>query len=178
MAHLQSISIHSPRMGRDAFTRSQNLAYSDFNPLSPHGERQVPGRRCSKGTYFNPLSPHGERHNSLTVAFALAPFQSTLPAWGETIYAGNIASAACISIHSPRMGRDPMDALGKPVGGGISIHSPRMGRDFPLVDAAVFAHISIHSPRMGRDTTSTRCAAPSANFNPLSPHGERRGVTG
>ncbi len=55
-------------------------------------------------------------------------FQSTLPAWGETqlVRVGDLLVA--ISIHSPRMGRDPR--------------------------------------RAGN-------AAPDADFNPLSPHGER-----
>ena len=56
-------------------------------------------------------------------------FQSTLPAWGETNYATDTMYAAKISIHSPRMGRDP--PLGRRVLPvlRISIHSPRMGRD-------------------------------------------------
>ena len=55
-------------------------------------------------------------------------FQSTLPAWGETLFPAQVVRQIPISIHSPRMGRDKMGPL---VRGGrqISIHSPRMGRD-------------------------------------------------
>ena len=86
-------------------------------------------------------------------------------------------TAAEISIHSPRMGRDmthdqKLAALVKfqstlPAWGettdksaeegnrNISIHSPRMGRDELLgVDTEQEA-ISIHSPRMGRDLSLT-----------------------
>ena len=36
----KAISIHSPRMGRDLFTLFEdNRAINHFNPLSPHGER-------------------------------------------------------------------------------------------------------------------------------------------
>ena len=56
------ISIHSPRMGRDA----------------AHGDVRTPAR------YFNPLSPHGERPRLPPKPPLPQPFQSTLPAWGET----------------------------------------------------------------------------------------------
>ena len=55
-------------------------------------------------------------------------FQSTLPAWGETMV--------------PQVWY---------VVQGISIHSPRMGRDAVRFPLFVKQHISIHSPRMGRD---------------------------
>ena len=58
-----------------------------------------------------------------------AKFQSTLPAWGETVDSNGQKRKIRISIHSPRMGRD----------------------GFP------------HSP-----------LALPGDFNPLSPHGERR----
>ena len=38
--HPQKISIHSPRMGRDATWRERSTTKTNFNPLSPHGERQ------------------------------------------------------------------------------------------------------------------------------------------
>ena len=56
-------------------------------------------------------------------------FQSTLPAWGETIDALPLAVCRCISIHSPRMGRDLLMMVTCGLRRGISIHSPRMGRD-------------------------------------------------
>ena len=37
------ISIHSPRMGRDGQGGGDDRPGSDFNPLSPHGERHVAG---------------------------------------------------------------------------------------------------------------------------------------
>ena len=36
-----AISIHSPRMGRDIIERNGVYVMTDFNPLSPHGERPV-----------------------------------------------------------------------------------------------------------------------------------------
>ena len=80
----------------------------DFNPLSPHGERPSWGARFGHGnTDFNPLSPHGERPKHVIVVKLGMQFQSTLPAWGETLSVRARARASLISIHSPRMGRDP-----------------------------------------------------------------------
>ena len=122
---------------------------------------------------FNPLSPHGERLFGAQAGRPSKRFQSTLPAWGETIWQSKRASNSTnfnplsphgerpisginfyfrlyISIHSPRMGRDlilrcALRAL------YISIHSPRMGRDFYQPLLCPRFKISIHSPRMGRD---------------------------
>ena len=70
-----TISIHSPRMGRDLL---DNRALKD--------ERL---------------------------------FQSTLPAWGETMLTRPREEGEEISIHSPRMGRDP-----------APISTPTRGRNF------------------------------------------------
>jgi len=43
--HRRTISIHSPHAGRDIVKRQSKRRYSDFNPLSPCGERPV-GIRC------------------------------------------------------------------------------------------------------------------------------------
>ena len=58
----RAISIHSPRMGRDSGSPSGPARHEDFNPLSPHGERL----------------------DYACMAEKWEPFQSTLPAWGET----------------------------------------------------------------------------------------------
>ena len=146
----RAISIHSPRMGRDLPWGCPWVPPCHFNPLSPHGERRAHPAISPQAWHFNPLSPHGERHPE-----------------GQT----NVRSAG-ISIHSPRMGRD---VAGRVIGilGVISIHSPRMGRDsapsacrwstrfqstLPAWGETVtkcgnglLMPISIHSPRMGRD---------------------------
>ena len=56
----------------------------------------------------------------------------------------------------------------------ISIHSPRMGRDWPCGKRSGNNGISIHSPRMGRDRGKPARFPRWCDFNPLSPHGERR----
>ena len=79
-----TISIHSPRMGRDHDINLRFIIPTYFNPLSPHGERpqgfagrararliSIHSPRMGRDSfvcafsvfriYFNPLSPHGER---------------------------------------------------------------------------------------------------------------------
>ena len=145
-----SISIHSPRMGRDGPDRGLYGPILHFNPLSPHGERQSRSSSPYLRRDFNPLSPHGERQGLPSARMVLR-----------------------ISIHSPRMGRDAPPPPTRS-SATISIHSPRMGRDQSCRQSGYAEAISIHSPRMGRDRSCLpRCRGPS-NFNPLSPHGERR----
>jgi len=103
------VSIHSPRMGRDG----------------------IRGHAAGAAACFNPLSPHGERLSSSIRHSEVLKFQSTLPAWGETVPFFQNLGWTEVSIHSPRMGRDnTRKCICKYI--SVSIHSPRMGRDaFP-----------------------------------------------
>ena len=78
------ISIHAPRTGSDAYLCTPHGEEGNFNPRSPHGERQGAVRAAAEWRYFNPRSPHGER-----------------PDW----YA-MMRPARMISIHAPRTGSD------------------------------------------------------------------------
>ena len=167
----------------------------DFNPLSPHGERPL-AHRCPQTPA---ISIHSPRMGRDTITAALrplpSPFQSTLPAWGETHDFQSCGSNSLISIHSPRMGRDPdklypvyqrqqfqstLPAWGETTRLIIIIiislfqsTLPAWGETSPARPAWPLSPISIHSPRMGRDRYSCPCCRPTADFNPLSPHGER-----
>ena len=102
------ISIHAPRTGSDKIGYSYALLKNNFNPRSPHGERQTLFRLPESCNYFNPRSPHGERRNSyiympLRILYfnprsphgerlisnrdkpQTLKFQSTLPARGATM---------------------------------------------------------------------------------------------
>ena len=121
-------------------------------------------------------------------------FQSTLPAWGETADSFKTFNMGHISIHSPRMGRDPLLRVfaalvehfnplsphgerlfvlertkNKEDFNPLSPHGERLG----LVLITSKMYISIHSPRMGRDKRRNRSTSCASDFNPLSPHGER-----
>ena len=192
----RAISIHSPRMGRDRQIIRRRSCGWYFNPLSPHGER--PSCFCGAAPVpgdFNPLSPHGERPPGGCCPGSSAGFQSTLPAWGET---GETLLPLCdkaISIHSPRMGRDPIPADKSwsasrfqstlPAWGETVLSewiatdrsdfnplSPHGERPQPAVEIWVRGGISIHSPRMGRDPRMHRLS----NERPrISIHSPRMG---
>ena len=111
--------------------------------------------------------------DSLTAPFVRCKFQSTLPAWGETIIAICQNWQADISIHSPRMGRDGLRFFQRIAVNDFNPLSPHGERRFsPMLRRSSFGfqstlpawgetkriatsifvpHISIHSPRMGRD---------------------------
>ena len=81
---LDGISIHAPRVGRDAIVNGILTNLDDFNPRAPCGARRIAGHdQC------------------VDVAF-----QSTRPVWGATMNGALDYAADMISIHAPRVGRD------------------------------------------------------------------------
>ena len=79
-------------------------------------------------------------------------FQFTLPAWGETGLRIQPHMTYDISIHSPRMGRDPPDAPAPPPPAYFNPLSPHGERHDLHQSFIQGINISIHSPRMGRDS--------------------------
>ena len=151
------------------------LAFN-FNPRSPHGERQVDGVHvATKGLfqstlpargatfslpsmacwmmYFNPRSPHGERQCASIRAGCCRTFQSTLPARGATRGRHRGQPPLGISIHAPRTGSDLALDIDDDVD-FISIHAPRTGSDLTYSTSPAIRKISIHAPRTGSDTAS------------------------
>ena len=126
------ISIHAPRVGRDG---NSLLRRSSFR-------------------YFNPRAPCGARHYLFKGIAVGCKFQSTRPVWGATTY-------------------QDLTALGD----NISIHAPRVGRDPALLPSEGFTWISIHAPRVGRDSITTARKYHSINFNPRAPCGARQHQT-
>ena len=126
---------------------------TDFNPRSPHGERldDSASAFCSLW-HFNPRSPHGERHNSITDKETLLEFQPTLPARGATETMGILGA-----MH------------------GFQPTLPARGATRGRVRALPHFRISTHAPRTGSDGTARlTLRLQPGNFNPRSPHGERR----
>ena len=168
-----SISIHSPRMGRDKSPCPQGRSGGHFNPLSPQGERPTPPPEAPPPTQFQSTLPawgetvygrlegiqgrfqstlpHGERHSPARPTWPLSPISIHSPRMGRDAEHRSGRRADQISIHSPRMGRDLIFEKTQKSQEEISIHSPRMGRDTAPVGPRTPVQISIHSPRMGRD---------------------------
>ena len=79
-----------------------------------------------------------------------------------------------ISIHAPRTGSDRSDA--SPIDSSIiSIYAPRTGSD-PPISRGRSHHGGFQStlPARGATDATPSLTAPCKNFNPRSPHGERR----
>ncbi len=120
-------------------------------------------------------------------------FQSTLPAWGATLPARAIFSAASISIHAPRMGSDitstshifrsldfnPRSPHGERpneivICGRVIIFQstlPAWGATSTTKLTSYHRRISIHAPRMGSDLV-TQAGVTSNN---ISIHAPRMG---
>ena len=80
--------------------------HQDFNPRSPHGERQnCPPLHQNRLQHFNPRSPHGERRKLME----------------------QIGRFYDISIHAPRTGSDPADGIGKSLLLGFQSTLPARG---------------------------------------------------
>ena len=126
---LSAISIHSLRMEGDGNSQTFGEWLEDFNPLPPHGGRQLEYARPAVEENFNPLPPHGGRPIGKAV--------------GDDV--------PDISIHSLRMEGDSSPDTAEPMLHDISIHSLRMEGD-NVCDCPVCIHyISIHSLRMEGD---------------------------
>ena len=146
-----TISIHAPRVGRDAYRVNLFRQRADFNPRAPCGARR---RGCRNGC-------------------PARQFQSTRPVWGATARRHTARRCVAISIHAPRVGRDPSAALNvksccafqstRPVWGATKNLHPldkvmRFQSTRPVWGATARAaarrvgyYISIHAPRVGRD---------------------------
>ena len=107
--------------------------------------------RRSTNAHFNPRSPHGERHRLRKADGHGSRFQSTLPARGATNGLNAAFNQCAFQSTLPARGAT---ALGLEDGGAKGI--------------------SIHAPRTGSDGARHRLPRHEGDFNPRSPHGERR----
>ena len=143
-----------------------------FNPLPPHGGRQITlhVKNCSR---LFQSTPSAWRETMLRLRWlVICIFQSTPSAWRETRHALQGCVQLCISIHSLRMEGDfiTLRTISPPV---ISIHSLRMEGDCTWYVPHPYIWISIHSLRMEGDRYITITFFLGNHFNPLPPHGGR-----
>ena len=168
-----------------------------FNPRSPHGERlhsphvcraairfqsTLPARGATLPTgwtvrgqrYFNPRSPHGERPQSRANPQRCWKFQSTLPARGATLLTRQSAGASVISIHAPRTGSDlPPSSAWNP-NNLFQSTLPARGATTSRMRKNCYFLFQSTLPARGATDSGIRADGVGGNFNPRSPHGERR----
>ena len=191
------ISIHAPRTGSDLSRNAFWICAKNFNPRSPHGERQTGSENHLRDTTFQSTLPaRGATGANVGNMRTSKKFQSTLPARGATRSSGSPRHSArnfnprsphgerpeydaltdeqrSISIHAPRTGSDDRHCRPRRPACPISIHAPRTGSDGHLNRVGLRLLISIHAPRTGSDGAGQRRHSQGADFNPRSPHGER-----
>ena len=142
-------------MGRDAKVWGLSVRTTDFNPLSPHGERPGHGHLRPAAGHFNPLSPHGERHKKKFAVTIFKNFNPLSPHGERHAIAGPLMRCRYFNPLSPHGERLLVRVADVPRY-IISIHSPCMGRDQGFAGRADARLISIHSPCMGRDSKRTQ----------------------
>ena len=196
---LQSISIHAPRTGSDSSILPPTAWTADFNPRSPHGERQQRRRRAVRTCAFQSTLPARGATYVGNHSAAYSAFQSTLPARGATlrwtVKNTRLENFNPRSPHGERHNALHTDSAEynfnprSPHGERLDCQGKRVYRSqfqstLPARGATAWTagmlswtrRISIHAPRTGSDPAEPPAAARAAsNFNPRSPHGERRG---
>ena len=163
-----------PARGATVATRLSRRIRPYFNPRSPHGERPLHNSHQIRNLLFQSTLPARGATYWYDKLQKINLFQSTLPARGATTATTVMQPANYISIHAPRTGSDVTPRLVAVVLNGISIHAPRTGSDTRNRRKEGQGNISIHAPRTGSDDVRAGLFREGFDFNPRSPHGERR----
>ena len=124
---------------------------------------------------FNPRSPHGERRRGLFIGMRTQDISIHAPRTGSDVIFAGTWRLRKISIHAPRTGSDGCSLPCSTHRSLISIHAPRTGSD-------ASGSSSPMPNSLFQSTLPARGATPPArssqrfprDFNPRSPHGERR----
>ena len=186
-----------PARGATALERAEPATACNFNPRSPHGERRIPteemadpdgisihaprtgsDRERRRKNRQHDISIHAPRTGSdagAEMKYQRDVFQSTLPARGATrVVCRECAVLRGISIHAPRTGSDA--SARRAPGNSCAFQStlPARGATGQMLRQWRRIVISIHAPRTGSDLPLATTKPIRRNFNPRSPHGERR----
>ena len=166
-------------MGRDVALPVASHTPSDFNPLSPHGERRAACRKSFPITTisihsprmgrdyllrgairptldFNPLSPHGERPFPAGYGGAMPFHFNPLSPHGER----RVCEGFSVAV---QQFQSTLPAWGETERESDEEQAAKFQSTLPAWGETVKAHpeefpnaISIHSPRMGRDSKRTQ----------------------
>ena len=100
------ISIHAPRVGRDAARRLSRSSQRYFNPRAPCGARHPRLCGAAGGRDFNPRAPCGARLKLNRLCYLTEDFNPRAPCGARRVVSEQIPRRMAISIHAPRVGRD------------------------------------------------------------------------
>ena len=146
----------------------------DFNPRSPHGERQGVHNIVDAAELISIHAPRTGSDLALRVLQILHElFQSTLPARGATKEKNQFAATYSISIHAPRTGSDVAQQFSIYFKNHFNPRSPHGERPAAAIQMKRRnLYFNPRSPHGERLRPSVR-RIPACHFNPRSPHGER-----
>ena len=170
----KAISIHAPRTGSDRPRRRDAKKDSHFNPRSPHGERHTTIDVQGGAWVFQSTLPARGATGSRGMILMPGTFQSTLPARGATV-----AYSTCLLLTPYFNPRSPHGERRTPAFSDSSVTLfqstlPARGATAHALGILRAAEISIHAPRTGSDRSRAGHSPRRRDFNPRSPHGERR----
>ena len=124
------ISIHAPRVGRDKRQEENHERLTDFNPRAPCGARHRHIVKFTPRIIFQSTRPVWGATHSLQSQAKLRQFQSTRPVWGATSSSFHLAcSPSPFQSTRPVWGATVRPAVRPAQRSSISIHAPRVGRD-------------------------------------------------
>ena len=147
----------------------------DFNPRSPHGERQTSMPAPSYMSAFQPTLPaRGATCCRISHTSTRQPFQPTLPARGAT---DTTFSGVCPTSFQPTLPARGATRMrhATPRRAAISTHAPRTGSD--AAEAALRAVRAAFQPTLPARGATEDCSSsslPSIKFQPTLP---ARGAT-
>ena len=171
-----AISIHAPRTGSDDYSRSIATTLYQFQSTLPaRGATSATKRRQRLHKNFNPRSPHGERRVQFQPAGKVMRFQSTLPARGATPWGSKSLTIICLFQSTlPARGATQLCTSALMI---RRFQSTLPARGATLPNQAGHAPGRFQSTLPARGATPNQAGLPGRrrNFNPRSPHGERRG---
>ena len=167
------ISIHAPRTGSDDGSRRHFEKRGNFNPRSPHGERRADVKLTLKQCSFQSTLPARGATDRVELKDRAFLFQSTLPARGATLELLKTAVYQSFQSTLPARGAT-LELLKTAVYQSFQSTLPARGATRGREANTKAMLISIHAPRTGSDLTPRNWNAHQKNFNPRSPHGERR----
>ena len=146
------ISIHAPRTGSD----------------------NVPGECLTAQRLFQSTLPARGATQGFKSRRAHARFQSTLPARGATVWRRLLVHRCGISIHAPRTGSDLSSKLVFGIHKSFQSTLPARGATSRQPEPAAASRFQSTLPARGATRRVQRLPFRQKNFNPRSPHGERR----
>ena len=144
----------------------------NFNPRSPHGERQRLHRRERRLLLISIHAPRTGSDDITGERLVSEEFQSTLPARGATGTTAPTATYGQFQSTLPARGATHplrhhhiavLFQSTLPARGATMMHPRRSAK----------VKISIHAPRTGSDRAAVADKSGAEHFNPRSPHGER-----